>query len=183
MRRITTLTAATLAAAALAGTVGVSAASAATPTTPVTASTTLETTPDTASDTASAQAVYHRTFVFTNASSYTLALAGYSGTHDDDELPFPDRVVLPGQEIAFNVAYRFMEQRGVEVHFTVWDPAGNRLADFRPFLRVDFGAGLVGLEMREIPDQLGWLPPDQDFTHPQIMELYDRIPPAAAPQP
>lgn len=173
MRMLTTLGAATVMAAALLGTVGVSAASAATPST---AGAGVALTAAAVDGDASSRAVYHRTFTVINNSSYTLALAGYDLTHPDDELPFPDAVVHPQEEISFNVTYRFLEQREVGVYFTVHDPAGDMLGIYHPVLRVDGGAGLTGFEVREIPDQIGSLPPSNVVGEPQINEVFDCVP-------
>lgn len=163
MRIVTTLAVATVTAAALLGTAGVSAASAATPAPTASA--------------AEAQAVYHRTFVVVNHSSYTLALVGYDGTHPDDQLPGPDSVVLPGKELPLNVTYRFFEQREVPVYFTVWDAEGNRVGDYRPVLRVDGGMGLCGVDVRVIPTEMSWLqPPVTTIGGVQFLELIDRAP-------
>ncbi|GEL24236.1 hypothetical protein PSU4_31900 [Pseudonocardia sulfidoxydans NBRC 16205] len=172
MRMITTFGAATVMAAALLGTAGVSAAAAA----PSTDATGVSRTAGVVDGNASSRAVYHRTFTVINNSSYTLALAGYDLTHPDDELPFPDAVVHPQEEIAFNVTYRFLEQREVGVYFTVMDPAGSMVGVYHPVLRVDGGAGLAGVEVREIPDQLGWLPPSNVVGEPEITEVFDRVP-------
>lgn len=174
MRMITTLAAGTVVAAALLGTVGVSAASAATPSN-ATAGIAL-TAAGTDVDAAESRAVYHRTFTVTNNSSYTLALVGYDLTHPDDELPLPNAVVRPQEEISFNVTYRFFEQREVGVYFTVMDPADNMVGVFHPVLSVDGGAGLTGMEVREVPDQLGFLPPSNVIGEPEIMEVFDRVP-------
>ncbi len=179
MRMITQLTAATVTAAALLGTVGVSAAAAATPSAAAAGISLTAAAVD--GDTSASQAVYHRTFVVANHSSYTLALVGYDGTNADDELPSPDAVVQPGQEISFNVTYRFLEQRELRVQFTVWNPQGDQLADYRPILIVDGGMGLTGIEVQEIPDQLGWLPPPPtNVGGGRITELFDRVTPPAA---
>ncbi|GAY08359.1 hypothetical protein [Pseudonocardia sp. N23] len=179
MHMIAKLTAVTVTAAALLGTVGVTAA-AATPST--TAAAVSPTTAAVEGDASASQAVYHRTFVIINNSSYTMALAGYDGTHDDDELPLPDAVVAPGKAIAFNVTYRFFEQRELQVYFTVSNPQGHNIGLYRPVLRVDGGAGLTGFEVREIPDQLGLIKPDHVYGEPQFSEVFDRVPAAADAQ-